>query len=102
MSKKRRKWDVLHDFDPASEKLAIERFLSGKQVYDYRNHHLKPFLRDALQARAVLVRAQQIAHDHGKELILSYLEKKLLARAFTVVSRRDGQEPPSAERDPSE
>ena len=98
MSKKKRKRDVLHDFDPASEKLAIERFLSGKQIYDYRNHHLKPFLRDTLQARAVLVRAQQIAHDHGKELLLSYLEKKLLARAFTVVSLGDGEEPPNAEK----
>jgi hypothetical protein len=82
MSRKRRKRDALNDFDPGIEKLAMERFLSGKQIYDYRTHKLKPFLRDELQARAILVRAQEIAREHGKELILSYLEKRLLARAF--------------------
>jgi hypothetical protein len=81
MSKKRKR-DALHDFDPGIEKLAMERFLSGKQIYDYRTHQFKPYLRDALQARAVLVRAQGIAREHGKELILFYREKKLLARAF--------------------
>jgi hypothetical protein len=76
------KRNFLHDFDPSVDKLAMERFLSGKQIFDYRTHRLKSFLRDGLQARAILVRAQGIAKEHGKELILRYQEKRLLAKAF--------------------
>lgn len=68
-------------FDPAVEPLAMERFLSSKQLFDYRTHRLKPHVRDQMQARAILIRAQQLAIEHNKELILSYLEKKLLDRA---------------------
>jgi hypothetical protein len=81
MSKKKNR-DALHDFDPGIEKLAMERFLSGKQIFDYRTHKLKEHFRDEMQARAVLLRAQELAKEHGKELVLSYLEKKLLAKAF--------------------
>jgi hypothetical protein len=93
MSKNKKKRDALHDFDPGIEKLAMERFLSGEQIFDYRSHQLKSYLRDALQARAVLVRAQGIANEHGKELILRYREKRLLAKAFKIVVedlKRDG------------
>jgi hypothetical protein len=81
MSKKKNR-DALHDFDPGIEKLAMERFLSGKQIYHYRTHRLKSHVRDDLQARAILVRAQNLARDNNKELLLSYLEKKLLAKVF--------------------
>jgi hypothetical protein len=82
MAKKKNR-DALHEFDPAIEKLAMERFLSGKQLYNYGTHRLKPFIRDQVQARGVLLRAQEIAKEHGKELILSYYEKRLLAKAFS-------------------
>jgi len=84
---KNKKRDALHDFDPGIEKLAMERFLSGKQIYDYRAHKLKPHLRDPLQARAVLLRAQEMAKKHGKELVLRYFEKKLLAKAFNDLGK---------------
>jgi hypothetical protein len=84
---KKRKRDSLHDFDPGIEKLAMERFLSGKQIFDYRTHKLKKHFRDELQARAVLLRAQEMAREHGKELVLSYCEKKLLAKAFNDVGK---------------
>jgi hypothetical protein len=86
MSKKRKR-DPLHDFDPAIEKLAMERFLSGKQIFDYRTHRLRSFIRDEVQGRGVLLRAQEIAREHGKELVLSYLEKKLLAKAFNDIGK---------------
>jgi hypothetical protein len=79
---KKRKRDSLHDFDPGIERLAMERFLSGKQIYDHRTHRLKSFIRDRVQGRAVLLRAQEIAKEHGKELILSYYEKKLFGKTF--------------------
>jgi hypothetical protein len=79
---KKRKRDSLHDFDPGIERLAMERFLSGKQIFNYRTHRLKSFIRDEVQGRAVLLRAQEIAKEHGKELILSYYERRLLGSAF--------------------
>ena len=60
----------------------MERLLSGKQLYNYRTHRLRSNLRDDLQARAVLLEAQRLAADLHKELVLRYLEKKLLGRVF--------------------
>jgi hypothetical protein len=79
---KNRKRGSLHDFDPSIEKLAMERFLSGKQLFNHRTHRLKSFVRDDLQARAILLRAQEIAKEHGKKLVLRYYERKLLDGAF--------------------
>lgn len=86
MIKKER--DPLYDFDPSVEPLAVERFLSGKQLFDYRTHRLKSFVRDDLQARAILVTAQELAKEKGQELILSYYEKKLLRGSFKAKKRR--------------
>jgi methionine salvage enolase-phosphatase E1 len=80
MSKENR--DPLHVFDPAIERLATERFLSGKQLFNYRTHRLKSFVRDDLQARAILIKAQAIAKEHGKTLALRYYEKRLLDGSF--------------------
>lgn len=71
-----------HHFDPAVERLAMERFLSGKQIFDYRTHRLKSFVRDELQGRAILVEAEAIAKEHGKKLLLRYYERKLLNGPF--------------------
>jgi hypothetical protein len=84
---KEKKRGSFHEFDPAIEDLAMERFLSGKQIYDYRTHRLKSYVRDDLQARAILVRAQNLAQEHNKELVLSHSEKKLLAKAFNDVPK---------------
>jgi hypothetical protein len=81
MSKKKNR-DALHEFDPAIEKLAMERFLSGKQLYNYRTHRLRSYIRDEVQGRGILLRAQEIAKERGKELILSYYEKRLLAKGL--------------------
>jgi hypothetical protein len=82
---KEEKRGSFHDFDPAIEDLAMERFLSGKQLYNYSTHRLKSFIRDPAQGRGVLIRAQEIAIERGKELVLSYYEKKLLAKGFNDV-----------------
>lgn len=85
MSKKNRETRFEHsmrEFDPAVEKLALERLLSGKQLYDYKTHQLHRHIRDQVQARAILLRAQALATDAEKKLILRYLEKRLLGRAF--------------------
>jgi hypothetical protein len=79
---KGKKRGSFHEFDPAIEDLAMERFLGGKQLYNYSTHRLKFFIRDRVQARAVLLRAQEIGVERGKELLLSYYEKKLLAKGF--------------------
>ena len=86
MGKKRNKnaQDWLNDFDPAIEKLAQERLFSGKQLFDYRTHRLRRSIRDEGQARAVLIRAEALAKQLDKKLVLRYFEKRLLKRVFVT------------------
>lgn len=87
MSKKRRSnpEEMLNNFDPGIEKLAVERLLSGKQLYDYQTHKLRKHIRDDAQARAILLRAQDLAKHWNKALVLRHFEKRLLARAFETL-----------------
>lgn len=84
--------EVLRNFDPAVEKLALERLLSGKQLFDYKTHKLRRDIRDEAQARAILIRAQSLADQMDKRLVLRYYEKRLLDKVF---KDKDGSEPPS-------
>jgi hypothetical protein len=64
------------------KELALRRFYSGQQVYDWKSRKLRPEFGDEIQAGAVLVRANKYARKHtGKQLQLSYLEKRLLRKA---------------------
>ena len=73
---------ALEDYDPATRKLGMERFTSGKQVFDYRTHKLRPHFRDESQGRGALLWALHYAKKHGKELRLYASEKRLLAKIF--------------------
>ena len=73
--------NVLLNIDPDIDKLAHDRLLSGKQLFDYSTHRLRGFIKDRTQARAVLLRAEVLANHLGKRLVLRYLEKRLLARS---------------------
>jgi hypothetical protein len=90
---KKRKNDpeaVFRNFDPAIDKLASERFFSGKQLFDYKTHKLRRGIRDEAQARAILLRAQQLADQMDKKLVLRYFEQRLLEK---VLQDKDRHEP---------
>jgi len=67
------------------KELAKERYLTGKQVYDWQTRRLRAQYANEIVARAVLVRAQRIARKNGGKLKLTYLERRLLARAKIVL-----------------
>jgi len=84
MAKKNRKdpGEIFEKFDPQIEKLAMERLLSGKQIFNYRTKRLHKHIRDEVQARGLLSRAQMLARELGKELVLRSQEKRLLQQIF--------------------
>lgn len=80
MAKKNRKdpGQIFDKFDPQIEKLALERLFSGKQIFNYRTKRLHKYIRDEAQGRAVLLRAEMLATEMGRELVLRSREKRLL------------------------
>ena len=90
---KKRKNDpeiVFRNFDPVIDKLATERLFSGRQLFDYVTHKLRRGLRDKAQARAILLRAQQLADQMDKKLVLRAFEQRLLEQ---VLEDKDSHEP---------
>lgn len=100
MSKKRRNDpdEALRNFDPAVEKLAMERILGGKQLFDYQTHKLRRSIRDEAQARAILLRAQALADQMDKKLVLRRWEQRLLEK---VLEDKDSREPPGQQKSQS-
>lgn len=92
MAKKKRSdpEEMLRDFDPAVEKLAMERMMGGKQLFDPHTHKLRRNIRDKAQARAILIRAQRLADQMDKKLVLRFYEQRLLGQVF---HDKDSQEP---------
>jgi hypothetical protein len=86
MAKKNKKdpGEIFQKFDPQIEKLAMERLLSGKQIFDYRTKRLHKHIRDEVQASGLLLRAQMLAQELGKELVLRSQEKRLLQHIIKI------------------
>ena len=74
--------EALKEYDPATHKLGMERFISGKQIFDYRTHKLRKEFRDKNQAIGTLLCALHYARKQGKELRLYASEKRLLSKIF--------------------
>jgi hypothetical protein len=80
MPKKQKKNQMFHEYDPAISELAMKRFLSRKQIFNYKTKRLHRYIMDDIQGTAVLIEAKDLAKKNGVEMWLSYLEKRLLKR----------------------
>jgi hypothetical protein len=86
MPKKQKKNQMFHEYDPAISELAMKRFLSGKQIFNYKTKRLHRYIRDDIQGTAVLIEAKDLAKKNGVEMRISYLEKRLLKRLGEVLN----------------
>ena len=74
----------LQEYDPEIRRLGMDRFLSGKQLFNSNTHKLQPHysILTKGQQRGVLLWALHYAKKHHQQLRLYAQEKRLLSRIF--------------------